>query len=86
MIQNDGKIDAKALCIEDVLVVKEDGNVMQKNEGGWEFVIKDDPNGKNILLDVAVGKYLDTSLINIDVQPKYVSLTIKGNVVSCQKY
>lgn len=35
----------------------------------------------SIVLDVAVGKYLDTSLIQADVQPKYVRLLIKGRLL-----
>ena len=33
-----------------------------------------------IILDVAVFRHLDTSLIDIDVQPTYVRVTIKGKV------
>jgi protein TilB len=59
--------------------LKEDGTVMQKNEGGWSFLFKEDSD--NIYLDVATGKYLDTSLIDVDVHPKYVIITIKGKVL-----
>ena len=58
---------------------KEDGTVMQKNEGGWHFQFKEEPN--DIILDVATGKYLDTSLIDVDVHPKYIIITIKGKVL-----
>lgn len=32
------------------------------------------------MLDVAVYRFLDTSLIDADVQPQYVRVTIKGKV------
>ena len=33
------------------------------------------------MLDVAAGKFLDTSLIQVDVQPSYVRLLIKGKLL-----
>lgn len=33
------------------------------------------------MLDVAVGKFLDTSLIKADVQPRLVRLLIKGRLL-----
>lgn len=35
---------------------------------------------RNIILDVAVFRHLDTSLIDVDVQPTYIRVTIKGKV------
>lgn len=34
----------------------------------------------DIVLEVAVPKYLDSSLIDLDVHPHYVSIVIKGKV------
>lgn len=36
--------------------------------------------GGDILLEVAVPRYLDSSLIDLDVHPHYVSVVIKGKV------
>jgi protein TilB len=33
------------------------------------------------VLEVGVGKYLDTSLIKTDLQPRYVRLLIKGRLL-----
>lgn len=55
---------------------QEDGTVLQKNEGGWQFTLRE--MAKEVTLDVAVGKYLDTSLIETDVHPTWLSLRIKG--------
>ncbi|XP_070923917.1 dynein axonemal assembly factor 11 isoform X4 [Macaca nemestrina] len=41
-----------------------------------DFSLKD--NEKQIILDLAVYRYMDTSLINVDVQPTYVRVMIKG--------
>ena len=59
-----------------------EGRVLNKNEGRWDFTLedvgpsRDHPRG-SIVLDVAVGKFLDTSLIEADVQPAFVRLLIK---------
>ena len=36
---------------------------------------------RSVVLDVPVGRYLDTSLIKADVQPTYVRLLIKGRLL-----
>lgn len=51
--------------------------VRQKNEGKWDFTLQDSEDGSAVELDVAVGRYMDSSLINADVQPSYVRLLIK---------
>jgi len=33
-----------------------------------------------IILDIAVFRHMDTSLIDVDVQPTYIRVTIKGKV------
>ena len=52
--------------------------VMQKNEGGWDFSLEESADGRAIQLDIAVGRFLDTSLIKADVQPNHVRLLIKA--------
>lgn len=52
--------------------------VMQKNEGDWEFSLEESCDGRAIELSVAVGRFLDTSLIRADVQPHCVRLLIKA--------
>lgn len=53
----------------------------QCNQGGWDFRI-DEVGGRGgegaVLLDVAVPRHLDSSLIDVDVHPRYVSLVIKN--------
>ena len=53
----------------------------QCNEGKWEFSLQGD--GDVVVLDVAVGRYLDSSLIRADVQPGLVRLLIKVCLLSC---
>jgi protein TilB len=56
-------------------------DVRQRNEGKWEFEFGEDDAGKEITLNLLLPKYLDTTLIDLDVQPWYVRVTIKGKVL-----
>jgi protein TilB len=56
---------------------------MQKNEGGWEFSLEESVDGRAIELDVAIGRFLDSSLVKADVQPRTVRLLIKAGAQPC---
>jgi protein TilB len=55
------------------------GKVMQKNEGKWDFKFleKDDC----YTCDIPAGKYMSQAYINVDLQPTYLRVTIKGKVL-----
>ncbi|XP_029655082.1 protein tilB homolog [Octopus sinensis] len=55
-----------------------DGRPMNINESKIDFKLTDDDNC--FILDMKLYKYLDSSLINVDIQPKYVRVLIKGKV------
>ncbi|XP_029655079.1 protein tilB homolog [Octopus sinensis] len=55
-----------------------DGRPMNINESKIDFKLTDDDNC--LILDMKLYKYLDSSLINVDIQPKYVRVLIKGKV------
>lgn len=55
--------------------------VKQKNEGGWEFRWDEESKPGFVILDVAVQKHLDSSLIDVDVHPTYVSVVIKSKLL-----
>ncbi|EDV26982.1 uncharacterized protein TRIADDRAFT_22994, partial [Trichoplax adhaerens] len=59
----------------------EDGRILNVNEAKIDFQLIDDEESNNIVLDVACYKYLDTSLIDVDVQPTYVKVTIKSKIL-----
>ncbi|KAK9854485.1 hypothetical protein WJX84_002141 [Apatococcus fuscideae] len=58
-----------------------DGSILQCNEGHWQFSLQDSDDGSHVVLEVAVGKLLDSSLIAADVQPLAVRLLIKGRLL-----
>ena len=64
---------------EEVPRFKKDGTVLQKNENKLDFVWTE--RDDHVLLDVAVGRFLDTSLIDVDIQPTNVRITMKNKVL-----
>ena len=56
-----------------------DGRVLQRNEGKHAF--KWDIAAKTITLNVEISKFLDTSLIEVDVHTNWLRVTIKGKIL-----
>lgn len=72
-----------------------EGVIRQCNEGKLEFRFEEKTiakggvgqgrrrgGGDTVVLEVSVPRYLDSSLIDLDVHPHYVSIVIKGKVLS----
>jgi len=55
--------------------------VRMRNEGDYEFTLEESEDGKALVLEVDTGRFLDTSLIQADVQPNFVRLLIKGRLL-----
>lgn len=51
----------------------------QKNEGRWDFVLTEDDQA--VFLDVPLGKHMSSTLVDADVQPDRITVTIKGKVL-----
>lgn len=76
-----GEKKKKARNMKKVTYFRKDGKPYNMNEGGWQFWLdgqseQDEP----YKLDLAVYKHLDTSAIDLDVNPHYVRVTIKEKV------
>ena len=50
--------------------------VRQCNEPGVDFRLEDSEDGAAVVLELAVGKYLDTSLVDVDVQPRVARVLV----------
>lgn len=61
--------------------IQEGTKILNKNEGKWDFSLNDYDSATSIVLDIPVGKFLDTSLIDVDVQPTFVRVLIKGKLL-----
>lgn len=59
------------------------GDIRQANEGGYKFTIKEHftPKCQWIVLDVSVPRYMETSLLDVDIHPQYVRIDIKGKIL-----
>ncbi|KAJ3195888.1 Protein tilB [Irineochytrium annulatum] len=56
-----------------------DGRVLQCNQGRWDYVIVD--TGPAIRLDLEVSKFLDSSLIDVEIRPTYLRVKIKKKLL-----
>ncbi|KFV16775.1 Protein tilB, partial [Tauraco erythrolophus] len=59
-------------------LVTAEGKVLNVNVPKLEFSLKDDEENNQIILDLAVYRHLDTSLLDVDVQPTYIRVLVKG--------
>jgi len=55
--------------------------IKQKNEGGWGFRWDEESKQGCVILDVEIARHLDSSLIDVDVHPTYISIVIKSKVL-----
>ncbi|XP_078605852.1 dynein axonemal assembly factor 11-like [Branchiostoma floridae x Branchiostoma japonicum] len=59
----------------------EDGRPYNVNEAKVDFNLTENEDDNTLQLDVAVFRYMDISLMDVDVQPTYVRVTIKGKIL-----
>ncbi|XP_050796988.1 dynein axonemal assembly factor 11 isoform X1 [Gopherus flavomarginatus] len=58
-------------------LITTDGKVLNMNEPKLHFFLKDDEENNQFILDLAVYRHLDSSLIDVDVQPTYLRIMVK---------
>lgn len=61
-------------------LITADGRVLNANEPKLDFCLTEDEENNTIVLDLAIYRHLDTSLIDVDIQPNYARVTVKGKV------
>ncbi|XP_077471806.1 dynein axonemal assembly factor 11 isoform X2 [Stigmatopora argus] len=59
-------------------LITADGRVLNVNEPKLDFSLTEDDDSNRIVLDLAVYRHMDTSLMDVDVQPTYVRVSVKG--------
>ena len=61
--------------------LKTNKDIRQCNEGRYDFkMLEDDGNG-NVVVEVEIPRFIDTSLVDVDVQPNHVSIVIKNKTL-----
>ncbi|XP_069588035.1 dynein axonemal assembly factor 11 isoform X1 [Ranitomeya imitator] len=58
-------------------LITEDGRALNVNEPKLDFSLVDDEENNQYILDLGIYRHLDTSLVNVDVQPGYVRVLVK---------
>nr|XP_033789506.1 protein tilB homolog isoform X4 [Geotrypetes seraphini] len=61
-------------------LITPEGRVLNVNEPKLDFTLTDDEDHNQLILDLAVYRYLDTSLVHVDVQPTYIRVTVKNKL------
>ncbi|NWX87548.1 TILB protein, partial [Nothoprocta ornata] len=61
-------------------LITADGKALNVNEPKLHFTLEDDEENNQFILDLAVYRHLDTSLLDVDVQPTYVRVWVKGKL------
>jgi protein TilB len=56
-----------------------DGRVMQRNEGKWNWKYIDCV--ASLAIDVEISKFMDTSLIDVEVKATYIRIVIKNKLL-----
>ncbi|XP_030075160.1 dynein axonemal assembly factor 11 isoform X2 [Microcaecilia unicolor] len=59
-------------------LITAEGRVLNVNEPKLDFILTDDEEHNQLILDLAVYRFLDTSLIHVDVQPTYIRIMVKN--------
>lgn len=58
----------------------DDGRPLNINEAKIDFRLTEDSDANAFILDLSCYRYLDTNLLEVDVQPLYVRVVIKGKI------
>ncbi|XP_053571923.1 dynein axonemal assembly factor 11 [Bombina bombina] len=74
----EGKSEEKKKVKPPRTLITAEGRVLNVNESKLDFSLVDDEENNQFILDLAIFRHLDTSLIEVDVQPTYVKIVVKG--------
>ncbi|KAM4687621.1 dynein axonemal assembly factor 11 [Discoglossus pictus] len=61
-------------------LITAEGRVLNVNESKLDFALVDDEENNQFVLDLSIYRHLDTSLVEVDVQPSYVKVLVKSKV------
>ena len=61
-------------------VYTKNGHIRQCNQGRYTFDLNDSPDGTKLVFSMEVPKFMDTASLNVDLQPTYVRVDVKGKI------
>lgn len=56
------------------------GDVRQCNEGKYDFKYSESADKTCVVLEIQIPKFMDTSLLNVDLNPEYIRMEVKGKI------
>jgi len=59
---------------------KENGKVLQCNQGGYDWSFNDSEDKTCINFELSVPRFMDTSLLDVNLEPEYVRVLVKDKV------
>ncbi|XP_063777334.1 dynein axonemal assembly factor 11 isoform X2 [Pseudophryne corroboree] len=59
-------------------LIAADGRTLNVNEPKLDFSLVDDEENNQFILDLAIYRHMDTSLVDVDVQPSYIKVLVKN--------
>ncbi|XP_076602185.1 dynein axonemal assembly factor 11 [Chaetodon auriga] len=61
-------------------LITADGRVMNVNEPKLDFCLTEDEDNGAVVLELAVYRHMDSSLLDVDVQPTYARVSVRGKI------
>ena len=57
-----------------------EGNIRQANQGNYEWRYDQTPDKTQVIFEIKVPRFLPTSKVNVDIQPKYLRIEINSKI------
>ena len=57
-----------------------EGNARQCNQGNYTFSLDESPDHQKLIFNLEVPKFMSTDSLNVDLQPTFVRVDIKGKI------
>ncbi|KAM6954050.1 dynein axonemal assembly factor 11 [Aplochiton taeniatus] len=61
-------------------LITPEGRVMNVNEARLDFTLTEDEENNGLVLGLEVYRHMDSSLLDVDIQPTYVRVHVKGKI------
>ncbi|XP_063306327.1 dynein axonemal assembly factor 11 isoform X1 [Pelobates fuscus] len=73
----EGRSDEKKKEKPQRTLVTAEGRILNVNEPKLDFSLADDEENNQFVLDLAIHRHLDISLVDVDIQPNYIKVLVK---------
>ena len=57
-----------------------EGHIRQCNQGKYIWSLENSQDNSKLIFNMEVPKYMQTDSLNIDLQPQYVRVDVKGKI------